>query len=83
MARFHREQFLNTPADCAWLRETHLKDTTVPTFGSFTLYGNEDAPARLDLFPMSKPEYNTEPCAVVEPGDAGMVVTLATAKKVK
>lgn len=45
-------QFYHAPDDPQWLRETALKNLPdVPSFRSFVLYGNEDCPDRVDLYP--------------------------------
>lgn len=60
-----RQQFLSGPADCQWLRETHLKAVPdVPTFASFVLYGNEDCPDGLDLYGSADPFYRDPPIAI-------------------
>lgn len=75
--RFHHEQFLNEVGDCEWLSSTHLKALSPPAFKAFTLYGNEDCPARLDLFLSAKPEYNTKPVAVYrQNGDGDLTLEL-------
>lgn len=72
MTRFHREIFLNTPEDCKWLRGVHVKDA--PPFLSYTLAGNEDSPARVDLYASREPEYNEQPIAVYEPNEDGELI---------
>ena len=42
--------FLNEPTDCQWLRDVHLGGRTDDKFESFVLYGNEDAPTKVDLY---------------------------------
>lgn len=45
------QQFMNAPDDVQWLKETALKGVqALPEFQSFILYGNEDAPDRIDLY---------------------------------
>lgn len=56
-------QFLNTPDDCQWLRETHLRALPqVHRFASFVMAGNEDAPGSVDLYVSADPEV-TDTCA--------------------
>ena len=54
-----RVGFMNTPDDCQWLRETHLKGVALPTkyadFKSFVLQGNEDAPHAVNLYVSADP----------------------------
>jgi len=71
MKRFLRELFLNSPADCEWMRGTHLKAGKPPQFASFVVAGNEDSPARVDLYASQRPEYNERPVAVYEQNDEG------------
>lgn len=63
---FLRELFLNEAKDVEWLCSTHLKGIKHPTFASFVVAGNEDSPARLDLYSKQRPEYNEQPVAVFE-----------------
>ena len=72
--RFHREVFLNGPADVEWLASTHLKDHAPASFGSFVLAGNEDSPVRLDLYAAVQPAYNVHPFAVYEATMDGALV---------
>lgn len=54
--------FLNSPDDCQWLRETHLKGVPLPAayqgFTSFVLQGNEDAPHAVNLYAKTDPLYS-------------------------
>ena len=54
-------KFLNTFDDCQWLRNTHLGGRTDLMFGSFMLYGNEDCPTKVDLYPDADPLVTDEP----------------------
>jgi hypothetical protein len=72
--RFHREQFMNDPAEVDWLRTTHLRGKALPEFASFTLAGNEDSPVRLDLYASVQPAYNVPPMAVYEATMDGALV---------
>jgi hypothetical protein len=56
--------FLNDPEDVEWLLSTHLKGQTLAPFASFVLYGNEDAPTRLDLYVSEDPTYDA-PCVTI------------------
>ena len=42
-------QFLNSPADCKWLKQVHLSPRSAK-FRSFILEGNEDCPERVILY---------------------------------
>lgn len=55
---------MNTPAECEWLRTTHLKSIAFPAFESFKLAGSEDSPQFVELYASRKPEYNEHPVAV-------------------
>ena len=55
-----KQIFLNTPEDCQWLRDTVLGGRGV-MFESFVLYGNEDCPEKVDLYPMAEPLVTDEP----------------------
>lgn len=56
-----RQQFLNNPEDCDWLRSVHLAGRTDLKFGSFILIGNEDAPDEVHLYPDPWPLATDEP----------------------
>jgi hypothetical protein len=43
-------QFLETPEDLEWLRDTHLKGCIVPPFEVASLEGNEDWPTKITLY---------------------------------
>lgn len=53
-----KQTFMNDATDLAWLLTTHLKGRWVPLFRSFILYGNEDAPVRLDLYASVDPNHD-------------------------
>lgn len=53
-----KQTFLNSPEDILWLKSTHLKKRNPPPFRSFILYGNEDAPERLELFSSESPDWD-------------------------
>ena len=53
--------FLNTPDDCQWLRDTCLGGRTDLAFKSFVLYGNEDAPTKVELYVDGEPLVTDEP----------------------
>jgi hypothetical protein len=44
-----RYTFCNEPEDCQWLRDTQPKVRQYE-FQSFIIYGNEDAPEKVELF---------------------------------
>lgn len=58
------EAFLETPADCDWLRETHLKGVPLPSdwqgFQSAILQGNEYAPHAVDLYRDAAPRFDDD-----------------------
>lgn len=57
--KFNRMIFMNDEAECAWLRETHLKHVDpMPAFTSFVLHGQEAHPVQLDLYSQNDPFYN-------------------------
>lgn len=56
-----RQQFLNSPEDCDWLRSTHLGGRTDWLFGSFVLFGNEDSPNEVHLYADPEPLISDEP----------------------
>lgn len=58
-----RQQFLDYPDDCAWLRDTHLRGLDPPEFGSFILYGNEDCPDKAELYTSKIPTIFDTPIA--------------------
>ena len=62
-----REQFLNAKADCQWLRDTHLTGAAKHNirFRSFILYGNEDAPEKIDLYESKDPDYRDLPVYIL------------------
>lgn len=68
-------QFLNTPEDCQWLRETHLQGMShLHDFRSFVLEGNEDAPTLLKLYMSEDPRY-IDSCIEVDPTEGVPKVT--------
>lgn len=60
-----KQAFYDSPDDCQWLRDTALKGCdavlhavdSVGGFYSFVLYGNEDAPYKVDLYLKADPLY--------------------------
>lgn len=61
--------FLNSSEDVTWLRQTHLApkscaDSPLPVFASFFLHGNEDCPAKLELYRESEPTINARRASV-------------------
>jgi hypothetical protein len=70
--RFPRELFLNEEADVLWLRSTHVKHLdALPMFESFILFGNEDAPAKVELYAKRLPEYNDQPVMTLAQDENG------------
>lgn len=53
-------ELLTTAEDCQWLRETHLKGFTLPSFASFMLRGNEDCPESVGLYKSAEPTIRDE-----------------------
>ena len=73
--------FLNTPEDMAWVNE---KFGLTGAHGSAIIYGNEDAPEKVELWYAAEPAYNQEPDAVLWPGlnvDQAIVTAMVTAKR--
>ena len=58
-------QFLNHPCDVQWLRDVHLAETT-PAFKSAIIYGNEDAPTKIELYAERMPRYDEQPITTIE-----------------
>lgn len=56
-----KQQFLNNPEDCEWLRHVHLGGRTDYKFESFVLYGNEDSPEKVDLYLTADPRSTDKP----------------------
>ena len=58
--------FLNDHSDMTWLFETHLSFlcSVRGKFHSAMLYGNEDAPDRIDLYPYKEPTVKDLPFIV-------------------
>lgn len=58
---FPREVCMRTPAECEWLKDTHLQGLHPPPFGSFVLYGSNEHPARIDLYESARFVYDATP----------------------
>ena len=56
--------FLNTPEDMQWLREVHGVEGE---YNAAIVYGNEDAPYRIELFYSAEPDYGQWPDRVKVP----------------
>lgn len=56
--------FINTPEDMQWLREVHDVEEE---YNSAIVYGNEDAPYRIELFYSAEPDYGQWPDRVKVP----------------
>lgn len=62
-----KQTFLNSPEDCAWLRETHMAEknwnnaNSIPNFKSFCIFGNEDCPQEILLYRLEHPSLNDKP----------------------
>ena len=67
-------QLLNTPDDCQWLREGHLKGLSARSFDSFVIEGNEDSPTRIELYASVDPLITDTPVNVFEQNFAGEFV---------
>lgn len=57
--------FYYEPIDCEWLRKVHLGERIDYKFSSFVLYGNEDDPAKVDLYASDNPSLMDKPYTVV------------------
>jgi len=62
------QTFLNSPNDCSWLRDTHLKQSNwnnanpIPDFQSFAIMdGNEDCPREILLYRLPHPSIHDKP----------------------
>jgi hypothetical protein len=72
-------QFINDPHSIQWLKEVHLKDLeNIPPFRSFVLYGNEDAPTRVELFTLEDPFINDVRTVVKFPQKPGQIIKVST-----
>lgn len=67
------QTFLDTPADCQWLRETHLApkrlfapEEPVPGFDSCVLHGHETGPDKMELYSLASPTIHDTPVAVYQ-----------------
>ena len=53
------ESLLNTPEDCDWLRDTHLRHLPANSerleFAAAVIRGNEDCPQEIELYVSSEP----------------------------
>lgn len=63
MSRFMHERFFNSEAECRQVTEFESLPGH-PPFASFTVYGNAEQPARLDLYKSAKPAHNERPVAI-------------------
>jgi hypothetical protein len=59
----HNVQFLNSPEDCKWIRETALRGLVLPPFASFLMAGNEDCPSHVTLYTSANPDHDEKPAA--------------------
>ena len=57
-------QFINSPADMAWLADVFKLPGE---WGSAIIYGNEDAPSRVELFYSAEPDVYQAPDKVILP----------------
>lgn len=60
-----KQQLLNESEDCQWLKDTHLKNKDYPEFKCFVLYGNEDAPEKVELYANQEPLITDVPNVVI------------------
>jgi hypothetical protein len=51
----------------AWAFEVHLKEPDDPAIKSAILYGNEDAPEKIEFFDAENPEHYATPYKTWEP----------------
>jgi hypothetical protein len=61
-----RATLLCNQADIAWALEVHAKTLKGP-YGLAMLYGNEDAPERIDFWNEEMPKHDTPPAAIWHP----------------
>ena len=68
-----REVFINSPEDMEWLFEVHnVKDVRISWEPkSAIIYGNEDCPDRIDLYPVAEPNWNDPPLIGLPDGLGG------------
>ena len=52
------QTFLDQPEDMAWIAMTHLKAHDIRSFGSAVIVGNEDCPAKIQLYASNDPLYS-------------------------
>lgn len=63
----------NTPDDCKWLRETHLRGSNLE-FRSFYIAGNVDFPDMLTIYGSTKPTSFDEPIAIFKRTQFGLTL---------
>jgi hypothetical protein len=62
-----KQTYCNTPEDCDWLRDTHLKQSNwnnelvIPDFKSFCMFGNEDCPQEILIYREEHPTISDIP----------------------
>ena len=71
-----RESLLDTPEDCGWLRDTHVKPfnlrlVDLPAWKSAAVVGNEDCPQQIRLYRDKSPHYKAQPIAVLDLDEGG------------
>ena len=67
---------LNEKEDISWLYETHLKGIRRwPWMKSFQVWGNEDAPRKMELYDIRRPQLLTKPLITIVFDDYGMHIS--------
>lgn len=57
MSSYSKRELINSPEDCEWLRDTHLKRYTGPAvgFAAAIIVGNMDCPQEIELYVCAEP----------------------------
>lgn len=58
-----RIQFMNDAESIQWLKDVHVGEKI--QFESAIVYGNEDAPDKIELFTAMEPDYRDMPCCII------------------
>lgn len=62
-------KLLNEPGDMKWLRDVHIKSLS-SRFRSAVLYGNEDCPAKVELYQSANPSIHAQKIVYKRRGSA-------------
>lgn len=80
-------KFLNSADDVQWLKDTHLAGVAIPApwpdFQSFLLYGNEDAPEKVELFLDDDPDIGDRYLRVTFEEDSAVLEVRTDSKPVE